>query len=126
MTDGLSLTQRGMVARFYDEKLGRMPTLEEADAMLREELEEALLAMPNNEDYRGEAALMKELCDVLYVVNGYFLARDWDVNEAFWRVHRSNMLKPTMKTEEKPAPPGTKVPKGENYTPPELGDLLRD
>lgn len=61
---------------------------------------------------------LKELCDLLYVIHGYAIQRGWDIDEAFKRVHESNMTKDGGKNSE------GKIMKGEAYKPPEFGDLV--
>jgi predicted HAD superfamily Cof-like phosphohydrolase len=67
--------------------------------------------------------LLKELCDVLYVTYGYAITFGWDLDEAFRRVHASNMSKldddgnPIVRSDGK-------VMKGPNYQEPDLGDLV--
>lgn len=66
--------------------------------------------------------VIKELCDVLYVT--YWLAAriGVDVNEAFRRVHASNMSK---LVEGKPFKDASgKVLKGPHYRPPDLADIV--
>ena len=67
--------------------------------------------------------LLKELADLIYVTYGYAVAFGWDLDEAVRRVHASNM--------SKLGPDGApiyrddgKVLKGENYSEPDLSDLL--
>jgi len=69
------------------------------------------------------ADTLKELTDVLYVVYQYAECRGWDIDEAYRRVHHSNM--------SKIGPDGRvlyredgKVLKGPNYRPPDLRDLV--
>jgi len=78
----------------------------------------------NNEPYRGwEEAIVKELVDVLYVTYGTLAAMGIDANEAFKRVHESNMSKlgddgfPIRRHDGK-------VLKGPNYKEPNLSDLV--
>ena len=68
--------------------------------------------------------LLKELADVLYVTYGYALTFGFDLDEAFRRVHASNMSKvdangyPIVRSDGK-------IMKGENYREPDLSDLVR-
>ena len=68
--------------------------------------------------------LLKELCDLQYVLSGACVALGLDEFQvAFNRVHRSNMSK--LGTDGKPVyRKDGKVTKGENYTPPKLEDLV--
>ena len=65
---------------------------------------------------------LKEVCDLLYVVIGYAIANGYNVEEAFKRVHESNMSKRVdgkfLKNED------GKVIKGDNYKKPDLSDLV--
>ena len=67
--------------------------------------------------------LLKELVDLLYVTYGYAATFGLDVDEAFWRVHKSNMSK--LGDDGKPIyRDDGKVLKGPNYEPPYLKDLV--
>ena len=56
--------------------------------------------------------VLKELCDCIYVLKGMAVTFGWDVDEAFERVHDSNMTKmPFSKTDD------GKVMKGPKYEP---------
>ena len=66
---------------------------------------------------------MKEACDLVYVVLGTFVEFGWDFDEAFKRVHESNMSK--LDAEGKPIyREDGKVLKGPNYHKPDLSDLI--
>jgi len=101
---------------------------EDSDMELRfklidEEVKEAKEAW-NDELHDGfEAAVVKELVDVLYVTYGTLVYLGVDINEAFRRVHESNMSK--LGKDGKPIRRADgKVLKGENYKEAELGDLV--
>lgn len=64
------------------------------------------------------AKLLKELCDLVYVITGTSEAFGWDQDEAFNRVHESNMTKDGGVNEN------SGVTKGDGYRPPELNDLV--
>ena len=67
--------------------------------------------------------VMKEACDLLYVVLGMFVEFGWDVEEAFSRVHESNMSK--LGEDGKPIyREDGKVLKGPNYKKADLSDLV--
>tara|TARA_R110001583_G_scaffold96398_1_gene240579 strand:- start:182 stop:559 length:378 start_codon:yes stop_codon:yes gene_type:complete len=67
--------------------------------------------------------VMKEGCDLLYVVLGMFVEFGWDVEEAFSRVHDSNMSK--LGEDGKPIyREDGKVLKGPNYKKADLTDLI--
>ena len=70
----------------------------------------------------NEALALKELADLVYVCYQYAANRDWDLNTAMDRVHRSNMSK--LGEDGKPIRRDDgKVLKGPNYAPPYLEDL---
>lgn len=84
--------------------------------LLREEYEEVL-------DANTPAKLLKELADTAYVVYGFAATFGWDLDEAFRRVHASNMSK--LGPDGKPIyREDGKVLKGENYQEPDLTDLV--
>ena len=67
--------------------------------------------------------VMKEACDLMYVVLGMFVEFGWDVEEAFSRVHDSNMSK--LGEDGKPIHrEDGKVLKGPNYKQADLSDLV--
>jgi predicted HAD superfamily Cof-like phosphohydrolase len=67
--------------------------------------------------------LLKELIDLQYIVVGVFDSFGVDMDEAFRRVHASNMSK--LGDDDKPVyRDDGKVMKGPNYTPPTLTDLV--
>jgi len=72
------------------------------------------------------ANLMKELCDLQYVLSGTIISLNTlygNFNPAFNRVHYSNMSK--LDNEGKPIYDSNgKVLKGPNYKPPDLTDLV--
>ena len=57
--------------------------------LIREEFDEWLIEVLNPNGH-SEAEL-KELCDLVYVIYGYALAKGWDLDEAVTRVHKNNM-----------------------------------
>lgn len=68
--------------------------------LIREEYEEVYdelvaLTMPQTPDQTLDTfrALLKELCDLRYVVEGCAVAFGLDIEEAYLEVHRSNMSK---------------------------------
>ena len=68
-------------------------------------------------------AMLKELADLVYVVNGYCATYGWDLDEAIRRVHASNMSK--MGDDGKPLyRHDGKVLKGPNYTTCDLSELV--
>jgi predicted HAD superfamily Cof-like phosphohydrolase len=66
---------------------------------------------------------LKELADLVYVCYQYAANMGWDLDEAMYRVHESNMSKldeygnPILREDGK-------VLKGPNYQPPNLEDLV--
>lgn len=66
--------------------------------------------------------LIKELADVQYTLSGFAATFGIDLEEAYRRVHESNMSKflPDGPTYDA----NGKVQKGPNYKPPYLGDLV--
>ena len=67
--------------------------------------------------------LLKELCDLQYVISGMAVALGLPLQVAFNRVHASNMSK--LDDNGKPIyREDGKVMKGPNYVPPDLKDLV--
>ena len=67
--------------------------------------------------------LLKELCDLQYVLSGAAVALGLDIQTAFIRVHNSNMSK--LGDDGKPVyREDGKIIKGSNYKPPNLKDLV--
>ena len=74
-------------------------------------------------DHEDRASALKELTDLLYVVWQFAENMGWDLDEAWNRVHESNM----SKLDENGNPiyrEDGKVLKGPNYKNPILGDLV--
>ena len=66
---------------------------------------------------------LKELADLVYVCYQYAANMGWDLDEAIYRVHESNMSK--LDEDGKPIyREDGKVLKGPNYKPPNLEDLV--
>jgi hypothetical protein len=77
-------------------------------------------------DFVSEIAVGKQdktlLSNLIYCIYGYAISMGWDLNEAFKRVHESNMSK--VDNNGKPIFNASgKVMKGPNYKPPCLKDL---
>ena len=69
------------------------------------------------------ADCLKEVADLVYVCYQYAENMGWDLDEAMYRVHESNMSK--LDEEGKPIyRDDGKVLKGPNYKPPNLQDLV--
>lgn len=81
---------------------------------------EAMLYLSSNEHKEN---CLKELADLVYVCYQYASNMGWDLDEAMYRVHESNM----SKLDESGKPilrEDGKVLKGPNYKPPNLKDLV--
>ena len=88
-----------------------------------QELATAALDIEELTDKDGRYGLMqnllKEMCDVVYVIKGMAVSFGMDFDEAFTLVHKSNMSKlPLIKDAD------GKVMKGLNYEPPILEGLV--
>lgn len=91
--------------------------------LMEEEFNEALAAWENELHEGYEEAVVKELVDLLYVTYGTLVYLGVDADEAFRRVHESNMSK--LGKDGKPIRRADgKVLKGENYKEPDLKDLV--
>lgn len=91
--------------------------------LMKEELGEVIEAWYSEIHDKYEEDVVKELCDLLYVTYGTLIFLGVDADEAFKRVHASNMSKlddygnPIRRIDGK-------VLKGPNYFEPYLGDLV--
>jgi len=132
---------RQMVLEFTkeaDQPVGVVPSKKDAQLfqlrtnLIAEEFKEAIGAIQNlwQTMYKGnnrvsyeqaKQGTLKELMDILYVVEGFCVTYGWDSTEAFKRVHESNMSKLPFTKDE-----NGKIQKGVNYEPPNLGDLVKD
>ena len=94
-------------------------------ALINEEYQELLEAHLKSFEYDGGPAdCLKELADLVYVCFQYAENMEWDLNEALFRVHKSNMSK--LGEDGKPIRrEDGKVLKGPDYKPPFLDDLTR-
>ena len=98
------IRQRNLITEEFKEFL-------EADGML----------FRNNPEFPQNC--LKELSDLVYVCYQYAANMGWDLDEAMFRVHQSNMSK--LDDEGKPIyREDGKVLKGPNYKPPNLEDLV--
>ena len=71
----------------------------------------------------NKAHCLKELADLVYVCYQYAANMGWDLDEAMFRVHESNMSK--LGKDGKPIyRDDGKVLKGPDYKPPNLDDLV--
>lgn len=87
--------------------------------LLREELGELIEACESE----PAVNILKELADLQYVLSGFAVTFGLPLNEAFLRVHESNMSK--LGEDGKPIyRKDGKVLKGPNYREPDLSDLV--
>lgn len=91
--------------------------------LMQEELKEVIDAWDDELHDGYEEAVVKELCDLLYVTYGTLIFLGVDADEAFKRVHASNMSKLDNSGNPIRRADG-KVLKGPNYFEPDLGDLV--
>ena len=87
--------------------------------LIEEETDELVVAL----DSFDNAEILKELCDLLYVVYGFGAVMGMDVDAAFALVHASNMSKLTADGTPLRRSDG-KIMKSVLYTPPDLSGLL--
>jgi len=123
-------TPQGLVAEFYREKRGSVPSLEEAADYLEEEYWEVDKELfkwegdinvsrqwvPRLVEEVDRAHLAKELADVLFTAYGVAIAAGIDLDKAFELVCISNMTKERT--------PEGKVQKGEAYQEPDMSEAL--
>ena len=101
-------------------KWSEEPELEElASKLIAEEVTEFM-----HESGDNQAALLKELADLVYVCYGYADRFGWDLDEAFRRVHLSNMSKLDPVTGKPIFREDGKMLKSSAYKEPNLGDLV--
>ena len=99
--------------------------VEDAVCLLADKVFNAeFLGIDLTEDIKAaKAALLKELCDLQYVLSGFAVTFGLPLDEAFKRVHESNMSK--LGPDGKPIyREDGKVLKGPNYKKPDLSDLV--
>ena len=90
-----------------------------ATDLIAEEFNEFVYAS-TDEGYVEE---LKELSDLVYVCFQYAENMEWDLEEALFRIHKSNMSKLGLDGKPIRRKDG-KVLKGPNYEPPYLEDLV--
>ena len=120
----LGKTPLEMVKQFQTAFCGPVGFTYEQNSEL-DKLRMRLLSEEFNEVCSSETPenLLKELCDLLYVTYGYAISFGWDLDEAFRRVHASNMSKldefgnPVLRDDGK-------VLKSACYFDPDLSDLV--
>ena len=101
-------------------KWSEEPGLEElASKLINEEFKEFMYVSWDN-----QAALLKELADLVYVCYGYADRFGWDLDEAFRRVHLSNMSKLDPVTGKPIFREDGKILKGSAYKEPNLKGLV--
>ena len=119
--------------RVFEQAVSKAPTQELVQLranLIQEETKEVLAELDNLKAYlirrdsgsdkahgyyEYEVALLKELCDLLYVVYGTAVAFGYDIDGAFEEVHRSNMSKLGVDGRPVRREDG-KALKGPNYT----------
>ena len=88
-----------------------------------DEVMDKLWLSPQAVDRDNRAHLLKEVADLVYVCHQLAATFDWDLDEAYKRVHASNMSK--LGTDGNPIyREDGKILKGPNYFLPNLFDLV--
>lgn len=103
----------------------RMTLIQEEVMELSDEVVNCAVKIDTEEQVflSDKAALLKEMADIQYVLSGMAVALGLPLQEAFERVHKSNMSKlgedglPILREDGK-------ILKGENYIPPTFWDLI--
>ena len=121
------MSNGGMLKQFHETYLAKRnrkwseePELEElASKLIAEEFKEFM-----DETGDNQAALLKELADLVYVCYGYADRFGWDLDEAFRRVHLSNMSKLDPVTGKPIFREDGKILKSSAYREPSLKDLV--
>ena len=115
-----------MLKQFHETYLAERNRKWQEDGL--EELASKLIAEEFKEfmDETGDnqAALLKELADLVYVCYGYADRFGWDLDEAFRRVHLSNMSKLDPVTGKPIFREDGKILKSSAYKEPNLKDLV--
>ena len=121
------MSKGNMLKQFHETYLAKRnrkwhdePELEDlATKLITEEFNEFM-----DESGSNQAALLKELADLVYVCYGYADRFGWDLDEAFRRVHLSNMSKLDPVTGKPIFREDGKILKGSAYKEPNLKDLV--
>ena len=121
------MSNGNMLKQFHETYLAKRnrkwhdePELEDlATKLITEEFNEFM-----GESGSNQAALLKELADLVYVCYGYADRFGWDLDEAFRRVHLSNMSKLDPVTGKPIFREDGKILKGSAYKEPNLKDLV--
>lgn len=100
----------------------RVRLLREEFWELMDELETAA-KLNTKPSFKAAQRILKEMADVQYVLSGTAVSLGLDLDQAFNRVHESNMTKIDINGKLHRCPLG-KVLKGPNYKPPYLEDLI--
>lgn len=87
------------------------------ERLISEEYEEVMSSETNVE-------LLKEMADLVYVILGACVEFGWNFDEAFRRVHESNMSKLDPETGKPIYRADGKVLKSSSYKPADLSDLV--
>ena len=125
-TKAKQMSNGEMLKQFHETYLAERNRKWQEDGL--EELASKLIAEEFKEfmDETGDnqAALLKELADLVYVCYGYADRFGWDLDEAFRRVHLSNMSKLDPVTGKPIFREDGKILKSSAYKEPNLGDLV--
>ena len=121
------MSNGNMLKQFHETYLAKRnrkwhdePELEDlATKLITEEFNEFM-----GESGSNQAALLKELADLVYVCYGYADRFGWDLDEAFRRVHLSNMSKLDPVTGKPIFREDGKILKSSAYKEPNLRDLV--
>lgn len=114
-----------MVREFHDAMGVESSTLIDEEAVLCREhlIDEEKAELEDAIDFRDPEAIMKEACDLVYVVVGTLIKFNLSFDEAFRRVHESNMTKLWPDGKPRYREDG-KILKPPDYEPPDLEDLV--
>jgi predicted HAD superfamily Cof-like phosphohydrolase len=103
----------------------RLRLIAEEYKEVRTELEALLAASSVPEQYEAMRRLLKELCDLRYVVEGCAVSLGLPFDDAYAEVHHSNMSK--LGEDGRPIyDEGGKVMKGPNYAPADMKPYVPD
>ena len=130
MSKSLNFKRVDEFHKAYDMPRGTVTMSEDFTKLTKDDADRIKLRFDlNNEEFRelvqadSPAEIMKEACDLVYVILGMFVEFGWNFDEAFKRVHESNMSK--LDDEGKPIRrEDGKILKGPNYQAPDLRDLV--
>lgn len=103
----------------------RLKLIREEYHELKDELDGAFLSLTQDDEIFNLGKISKEMADLLYVVYGTAVALGIDLEEAFRRVHQSNMSK--LGVDGRPIfREDGKVLKGPNYYEPDMTGIYRE